>query len=185
MKQRQNTFLSRILQERQDERDDPFMFAWRLNYEAWTKGARSLNGVINPDRDYAKEGLTNLKAWAMNSEKSKVRTYVAMNPSLEVLPMYCGRPSSWIPEHMRVVCTRFRLSAHRLRIETGRWSRLRYEQRLCECGDVQTEEHVLRFCPLVVNIRLQYQQADFSFPGVFHNRHKELFALYNIMKYFE
>ena len=40
---------------------------------------------------------------------------------------------------MYVEFTRFRLSSHHLKIETGRWARIQKEDRLCECGEVQDD----------------------------------------------
>ena len=42
---------------------------------------------------------------------------------------------------------------YRLRVETGRWSRINLQDRLCECGQIQTEEHVLLRCPLTLDLR--------------------------------
>ena len=52
-----------------------------------------------------------------------------------------------------------RTSSHRLRVETGRWTRppMPRENRLCACNnDVQCESHVLFHCPLTAHIRNQY-----------------------------
>ena len=63
-------------------------------------------------------------------------------------------PAALIPEFQRIAFTRMRLSSHRLRIETGRWSRIARQDRLCVCGkDIQTEEHVLLRCDLVKHLR--------------------------------
>ncbi len=35
-------------------------------------------------------------------------------------------------EFKRIVYTRFRLSAHNLKVETGRWARLPREERVCD-----------------------------------------------------
>ena len=45
-----------------------------------------------------------------------------------------------------------------LAVETGRWNRrgrgrLPMEERLCSCGLVQSEEHVISFCPLSQTLR--------------------------------
>ena len=54
-----------------------------------------------------------------------------------------------ISEQGRIASTRLRLSSHYLRVETGRWSRIPLEDRLCQCQTgIQTEEHVLLRCPL-------------------------------------
>ena len=52
--------------------------------------------------------------------------------------------------------TRLRLSSHRLRIETGRWSRIPRENRLCACGVIQDEAHAIQVCPNVGHIRQRY-----------------------------
>ena len=40
------------------------------------------------------------------------------------------------------------LSSHSLKVETGRWSRIPKDDRLCGCGEaIQDEEHVLLRCP--------------------------------------
>ena len=58
----------------------------------------------------------------------------------------------------RMAFTRFRVSSHSLCIETGRWNRrgrgrLPREERLCVCGEVQTEWHVVENCPVTRDIR--------------------------------
>ena len=55
-----------------------------------------------------------------------------------------------------------RLGAHSLAIETGRWNRrgqgrLPIDQRLCSCGEVQTERHAIESCPLTNQLRVDYE----------------------------
>ena len=52
---------------------------------------------------------------------SKVATYLTMHPTLEVHPIYY-LPHTILDEK-RVEFSRFRLSAHRLKVVTGRWMR--------------------------------------------------------------
>ena len=61
----------------------------------------------------------------------------------------------------RIAFTRFRVSSHSLAVETGRWNRrgrgrLPLEERLCSCGLVQSEEHVISICPHSQQIRNSY-----------------------------
>ena len=61
----------------------------------------------------------------------------------------------------RISWTRLRLSAHSLAIEKGRWNRrgrgrLPMEERLCPCGQIQTEAHVIESCPMSLQIRQMY-----------------------------
>jgi len=77
-----------------------------------------------------------------SSHGTKFRTYVHIKPHMTVSPMYVGKVLS-IPDRDRVYATRLRLSSHKLAIETGRWSRIPREDRLCPCCVIQTEEHVI------------------------------------------
>lgn len=66
-----------------------------------------------------------------------------------------------INEFHRISFTRFRVSGHSLAIETGRWNRkgkgrLPVEERLCECGLIQTERHVIEVCHLTAHLRTNY-----------------------------
>jgi len=100
------------------------------------------------------------------SHGTKFRTYVHINPYMTVFPMYVGKVLS-IPDRDRVYDTRLRLSSHKLAIQTGRWSRIRREDRLCPYGVIQTEEHVICHCPLSDHIRSQYGTVSFSNIAVF------------------
>ena len=66
-----------------------------------------------------------------------------------------------VPEYVRTAFTRIRLGSHRLRIETGRWARLPADERLCMCGAVQTELHVLLFCPETEPLRDSFPNLNF------------------------
>ena len=88
-----------------------------------------------------------------NELKSKIRTlgssdthykywiYLKLNPELTPSPFlnridYVGKS-----------ITKFRLGSHKLIIETGRWSRIPRENRLCcTCGVVGDEEHIIYDC---------------------------------------
>ena len=61
-----------------------------------------------------------------------------------------------IPEHERIAFTRIRLSSHDLSFEKGRWSRIAPNDRLCPCGEIQTDHHVLLQCRLTQVIREEY-----------------------------
>jgi hypothetical protein len=85
------------------------------------------------------------------------RTYLQMNPTLSVHPMYHTN----MPEYLRIAGTRMRLASHRLKIETGRWARIPEELRLCPCGEVQNERHVLIECQLTEIFRhRQFKNID-------------------------
>ena len=63
-----------------------------------------------------------------------------------------------VNEIERMSWTRLRLSSHFLAIEKGRWNRrgrgrLPIEERLCPCGQVQTESHIIEVCIMSTHIR--------------------------------
>ena len=70
-----------------------------------------------------------------------------------------------------------RLSSHDLAIEKGRWSRVPRESRLCECKEIQTEEHILCFCPKTEFIRQNYANEDFTnIESLFRNTNPSVLA---------
>ena len=74
------------------------------------------------------------------------------------------RKSVYVPDYLRVCLTRLRLMSHNLKIETGRWSRLPREDRVCQCDriSVQDEKHVLLDCPMSAQVRRRYQLLPFE-----------------------
>ena len=71
---------------------------------------------------------------------------------------------TFIPDYHRESFSRIRLMSHNLKIETGRWSRIPRERRMCHCDNnhLQTEAHVLIDCVLTLNIRLRYPMLNFT-----------------------
>ena len=69
--------------------------------------------------------------------------------------------NSFLPEYLRVIITRWRLSNHDLRIETGRYIRpiLPRNMRVCSvCVDsVEDEEHALYHCQLYDDVRRKFR----------------------------
>ncbi len=109
----------------------------------------------------------------LHSQSSRCITYRSLNPDLLIHEMYAN--SSCINEKHRISTTRLRLGSHRLRVETGRWSRTPVEQRLCSCNeDIQTEEHVLTSCSKTQDLR-------HNFPDLFFGNIAGLMQTKNIM----
>ena len=86
-----------------------------------------------------------------------------MNPAMIKHPVYVQRTATPAQELHRQAFTRLCVSTHSLAIETGRWNRggrgrLPVEERLCECGEVQDEIHVIEtcHCPRREDIRRDY-----------------------------
>ncbi len=98
--------------------------------------------------------------WHVHQLYIWANTYRDINSDLSVHPMY--QPNHYICELHRIATTRPRFSSHRLRIETGRWSRIPREERLCSCGENnQTESHVLLQCPQTALLRLEHNNYYF------------------------
>ena len=120
-----------------------------------------LNKLINNsnvnDFQYESEQL---KTSFRRSDSSRRRVYCnAINNILDVHDIYFKKHN--IFEIHRIAFTRFRVSSHSLAVETGRWNRrgrgrLPLEERLCSCGLVQSEEHVISICPHSQQIRNSY-----------------------------
>ena len=109
--------------------------------------------------DNIREFRNNVVNRIQTADTTRRMTYLEINPTLSVHPLY---NSDRIPEYFRISFKRMRLSSHYLKIETGRWSRIPREERLCQCGEVQTEIHVLLQCPLLQYIRLSFDELNYS-----------------------
>ena len=83
-------------------------------------------------------------------------------------------------DFLRIAFTRLRTSSHRLKIETGRWSRVPREMRVCQCGEgVQTEEHVLVGCNLTKGIQERYGESNVCFKTFMNDNFILLARLFN------
>ena len=84
---------------------------------------------------------------SLNESTGKLRTYREFKKEFE-LESYLK-----LPAHLRIPLTRLRVSAHHLRVETGRYTlphALPPEQRVCWlCNNgIEDEIHLLLICPL-------------------------------------
>ena len=167
IKQRQLNFLKSVISQRQELDNDPLMFALHLIQDSGSQSARYIDELL-ADEDYYTKGVEQLKETVRNSAKSKIVVYRQMNPELNVHEIY--KQLNPIPEHQRCHFTRLRVVSHNLRIETGRWARQDRENRLCSCGEIQTEEHVIKSCVNTLTIREKYNIMTFAIPDIFeHN----------------
>ena len=143
--------------------EQPFIYIYRLCRENNTPAYRLLSNCleysndINPFIDIAAD----IRRKAING--TKFNTYLQdFNVPLASHPIYTT--DTFIPDFIRESVTRVRLMSHNLKVETGRWSRIPRDLRVCQCNnrDIQTESHVLIKCNLSQNIRLRYQMLDFT-----------------------
>ena len=119
-----------------------------------------MNRILNPTADRERSITESF----MGQTSSKAVTYKSINPNLTIHAAYTSK--EYINERERLVFTRFRLSSHHLKVETGRWARIDAANRICECGNgVQDESHALFVCPKTESIREKYGVGD----GVFRD----------------
>ena len=160
IKKRRMNFIQRFI--RNSSGEEPLAHALDLCREANTKTYRMIEDALSSRKDPVEENLVHIKAKCEKSTEtsSKVATYLTMNPTLEVHPIYY-LPHTILDEK-RVEFSRFRLSAHRLKVETGRWTRTPRERRTCSCdsSSLQDERHALLECPLTANIRQKFKITD-------------------------
>ena len=162
VKSLQKKALEKLMTNSLPLRDDPFALAFRLARDARCPIARYIDTLAAyiPDED-----TTALHARVQASTRTKFATYAhMMNPSLEVHAMYS---SNTVIERQRILASKIRLSSHNLAIEKGRWARLPREQRLCQCGAIQDELHMVSSCPLTEPVRVKYPDMNFTLPEFF------------------
>ena len=98
-----------------------------------------------------------------------------------------------LPSKLRINISKLRLSAHQLRIETGRYARNRLERALrlctlCDISDIQDEYHFVLVCLVYDSIRKKYISSFYyKRPNVFKfitlMQSNQLKVLRNLGKY--
>ena len=161
-------FFHKALEERGQVADDPLLFSIRLATKNKTQTGRFIEKLlaVPPENDMLQE----LKAQIESSDRTKFKTHKIMNPSLTVHKIY-EMQANYVEEQVRLSFSRFRLGSHYLRIETGRWSRTRRDERFCDCGNnqVQDEQHVLSDCAKSLFVRNNYPNLNKDIPMIFEN----------------
>ena len=92
----------------------------------------------------------------LSSQQSLCRYYVELNLMNKSL-IY----NSMLSDYYRMIISRWRLSNHRLNIETGRYTKPITERkdRVCTlCKIVEDEQHVIFICPRYEDIRRKYEE---------------------------
>ena len=156
--QAQAKFFKKLLPTRILMDDDPFGYICRLCEQEGTGMWAEIQRIISV-ADHIKEGLQKLNYSITNKDGTRAETYRYMNPTLTIHPLYTKH--DFIPDSLRISFTRLRLSSHKLRIELGRWSHIQRSDRVCECGILQDEKHIL-LCNKNINIlqKFSYEGKD-------------------------
>jgi len=180
IKQKQHNFLCKLVTTRESEDQDPFMFALTLAKTHHLKLSRYIEAVISTNNYIDMSRQTLLDRLSL-SDRSKFITYRNVNPLCTVHDVYFSKSPSFIPEFYRIEFSRLRLSSHNLRIETGRWSRIPRDHRLCPCGAVQDEQHVLTQCILTQSLRDNLTRP-LVYPDLFYVNDSYVFKyIYDVM----
>ncbi len=149
--------------------DGPLVFVLSLAELDNTKAWQYIRSVLNGS-NFVEAKQQRLTESVQREQGSKTCTYRAHNPYVEVNGVY-RYTVCVVPEYQRMVYTRFRLSAHNLRIETGPWSRVPREARVCDCahGGIQGELHVIKYCSKLHQLRQKYSEMLYDIPAFYDN----------------
>ena len=121
VKAKQRKFFSKLWNERRGMDDDPWTHAAKITLATNTLTARHIKGLIEERCDDVQIGLEYIKRVISTSTSSRRVTYMTLNPSLSVHPIY--RERGGVNEVHRVAFSQLRVIGHSLAIETGRWNR--------------------------------------------------------------
>lgn len=96
-----------------------------------------------------------LKVSADNDVNSPSHTYRLINPSLSACNIYSN---AYLPEHERILLSKYRLGSHYLPIETGRWTKPKTPQHLrlcnkCNSNEIGNLSHVIFDCEYTLCVR--------------------------------
>ena len=176
IRKRQKLFLINKMKNR--DMEEPFQKVYEMCRSKNTPGFRFLQKTIIDHQN--EESLEKYVNVVKNSALSKFETYrTKLNPELNTHKIY-GK-TVYIPDYLRTSFSRLRLMSQGLRIETGRWSRTKRVNRVCQCNgtSVQDECHVVLVCSLSVHLRTEFGMLFFASM----NSLIESEDIYNLCKY--
>ena len=158
VKESQIKFMKKLT-SRDDFEGSPAQLALHLAVQVQSQAGNYVNSLLNSETGGLRvDNMESLRRKILESESSRRKTYCEFNPGITRHPIY----KESVPEYERIAFTRIRLGSHRLRIETGRWSRIPQADRLCPCGAVQSEKHVLLHCPESAPLRECFPNLSFD-----------------------
>lgn len=134
----------------------PLMFALELCRSVNSPMAHYIDKLLDM-KDVMSDDRDSLVSQIKGRDTTRFSEYVKLNKHLCTPTFY----QEWdIPEFVRISVTRFRLSSHRLKVETGRWARIPRDLRVCLCGNgIQDEHHIIFVCPFTEMINRQIRES--------------------------
>ena len=148
--------------------EEPFHIVLDICRRNNTPGYRFLSRSMQENNgDHSLEKIQESLRGKPNTATKFMIYRTELNPGLGAHEVYGGKV--YIPDYLRQSFTRIRVMSHDLKVETGRWSRLPRDERVCRCNNetIQDEKHVLLDCPLLTHIRRGYNDLDYSSIGNF------------------
>lgn len=122
VKNRQRKFFWKMWDERAAMEDDSFALSLRIVMENEYRTRTHISDLLShANINDIEVALNVLKAKRLESNSSRRIVYTDLSPNLSVHSVYTTKYS--VSEHHRVAFTQFRVSAHSLAIEVGRWNR--------------------------------------------------------------
>ena len=189
IKHRQQKFFRGMWNDRNNMVDDPLIHVMKVVFTTRIPTSKYIENLISGENKSIEEAMSALKLKITQSTSSRRIVYRSMNPDFYVHDVYTRKTE--IPEIHRMSFTRFRVSGHCLAVETGRWNRrgrgrLPLEERLCPCGDIQTERHVVESCPMTQDVRAVYSITTLEQLFLVTNNPSSLCeAIHNILSIFK
>ena len=150
----------------------PLWKAIELCRSADTASFRFIQRVLDDETEVIKEDKSSRVESLTASESTKRMTYVSLNPTIQQHKVY---KNDCLQEHKRKEFTRYRVSSHNLKVETGRWGRIERDNRVCICatGGIQDEEHVIFYCEMTKNVREKFNIQSDSLPALYEEKDDE------------
>lgn len=189
VKLRQHKFYTKAVVGRMSLVDDPLMYCMGIVAGANTALSRSLNDFVRSNVPNMSDVMAMVHERISLSNGSRCIVYRSINPEFKVHGVYKDRHT--VNDRHWMAFTRLRVSGHSLSIETGRWNRrgrgrLPREERLCVCGNIQTEKHVVEDCPVSIHIRnsVRLSNMDDLFNGKYSHAESCL-VVYDILQLYE
>ena len=188
LKYRQHKFFNKMWCERSNMVDDPLSFSINTVIDANSPVGKIVRDMIHNNVPKMSDLLVNVHNAITTSDASRCNVYKVINPGFVVHEVYTKKHT--INDLQRKSFTRFRVCGHNLAVETGRWNRrgrgrLPMEERLCVCGLVQTEWHVIEECPDTQYFRDFYGITSLN--EMFSNLSSDVVcrAIHDILRVFE
>ena len=154
---RQYSFYQRFLDLDDDESIAKQIWRAYTNDNSFDKPKPFLDYYNSLTDQHKEDSMSSYKETLLNSEKSMDVRYRTLIPQTYNATLY----NSLINDELRTIVTRWRLSCHKLHVETGRYKnpKVEREQRVCkQCGVLEDEHHALLVCDAHHSVCIKFKE---------------------------